>query len=92
MSPKLPNAETLRSLLLTTRCTRSHGLREAGELIGVSHTVVAKWENGETVPPVRLLAGLARYLGLSMDQAIVLRDAANAEPPKMTAMNRRRRR
>lgn len=91
MSPKNPAPSSLRDQLRATRVERQHSLREAGDAMRVSHTVVAKWEEGTTVPPLRLLAGLARYLAITNEQAIALRDAANAEPQKMTAMNRRRR-
>jgi transcriptional regulator with XRE-family HTH domain len=91
MSPKHPHASDLRDRLKATRVARQHGLRDAGLIMGVSHTVVAKWEEGTTVPPLRLLAGVARYLAIGNEEAIALRDAADAEPPRMTAMNRRRR-
>lgn len=47
---------------------------EVAGSLGVSFQAVSKWENG-TLPNIELLAGLARLLGLTVDEIIAGREA-----------------
>lgn len=91
MTAKKHPADALRKLLTAALVAKEHSLRDAAADIGCSYTAVGNWMEGVRVPPLRFLAGIARYLSITQGQAIDLRDAARDEPVRMTTMNRRRR-
>lgn len=51
---------------------KEKGLTQAslGEALGVSNRTVSKWENGDGMPDVALLAELAKMLGVSVDELL----------------------
>ena len=51
------------------RLRRARGWTQTklGELLGVSHQAVSKWESEVTMPDVMLLPEIARVFGVSID-------------------------
>ena len=42
--------------------------KQAGQEIGVDETTIYNWENGRTVPALRLMPSLVRFLGYALYQ------------------------
>ena len=49
---------------------RARGLtaEQLGKLVGVSSFAISKWENGHTVPRMRLIPKIARALGVRVEE------------------------
>lgn len=45
---------------------------ELGKILGVSHTTIIRWENGEILPSILHLYNIATYFGVSSDYLIGL--------------------
>ena len=44
---------------------------ELGKRLGVTNKAVSKWEVGETLPDVTMLAPLAKVLNVSVDELLI---------------------
>ena len=52
---------------------------EMASRLGVTTPAVNKWENGNTMPDITLLAPIARLLGVSLDELLSFRDELTTE-------------
>jgi transcriptional regulator with XRE-family HTH domain len=60
-------------------------VREAGERLGVDHSMIVRYENGESLPPLDRLIALADLYGLT-PAALLARHAATV--PLIAAIDR----
>lgn len=65
---------------------RAHGLTQAAlaETLNYSDKTVSKWERGEGLPDVTVLAKLAEYYGITPNDLMLPRDAVNVDPDAVT--------
>ena len=62
--------ENLSKLLITYRKEKNLTQKELGDMLGVSHKTISKWECGNGLPDVLLLNKLSQVLGISVDDLL----------------------
>ena len=62
--------EKIANNLYTLRKQRNITQTELAEALNVTHQAVSKWENANSLPDLEVLASLAEYYGVTMDEII----------------------
>ncbi|MES2531964.1 MAG: helix-turn-helix transcriptional regulator [Pseudomonadota bacterium] len=75
--PAKTKAKTLGEMLREARLANypHDTLRDAARSMGVSHAVVANWENGRNQPRKVSVRAIALYLNITLEEAYALRGA-----------------
>lgn len=58
--------------LRTLRRSRRLTIRDAAAQVGVTRDMFWRWENGQGVPRADLLPGLARVLGVTVEEIVAM--------------------
>lgn len=75
MAIRQKQAEVLGVVLSRTRATAQETLADAARVIGCSDASLQQWETGLMAPHPHQMPGIARYLRVTLDEALVLRAA-----------------
>ncbi|WP_285753826.1 helix-turn-helix transcriptional regulator [Lentzea sp. NBRC 105346] len=68
MSRNTPKATAIGGRIRAARQATGKGLREVARGLGIDHSKLSRYENGERVPPVTELASILGYLGVNGEE------------------------
>ncbi len=76
---------TLGQKILGLRKSKGFTQEEFAEKLGVTAQAVSKWENDASCPDIMLLPEIAKIFGVSIDELMGVKPAAEPEVEKVTA-------
>lgn len=59
---------------------------DAAGLCGTTQSTYSKWENGKTKPADEHLAAIARFLGMTRSDVVLLRSGENPQPDEVGSL------
>ena len=66
------NMEKIAERIKTLRIEAGLSTRQVGEVIGVSHSTVSRWENCKRIPDALNIKALAKFFNVSADYLLGL--------------------